>query len=161
VEPQAPEVEAYVAHLEETQEVVAAEAGVAAEEIGDSFTYALNGFEAELTTDEVAAIERKPEVAKVVPNELRQLQTDASPSFLGIDAKKGAWASGYVGEDVVVGVIDSGIWPEHASLPHPQRKVTLPVTSQIFRIASSPSNRRHMQRCGLPVGLLGAYSLRI
>ena len=115
VEPAAPEVEAYVDHLVETQVLVAAEAGVSADEIGNSFTYALNGFEAELTADEVAAIERKPEVAKVVPNELRQLQTDTSPRFLGIAAKQGAWASGFVGEDVVVGVIDSGIWPEHAS----------------------------------------------
>jgi subtilisin family serine protease len=27
----------------------------------------------------------------------------------------GAWDKGYTGEDVIVGVIDSGIWPEHPS----------------------------------------------
>jgi subtilisin family serine protease len=114
VAPEAPEVTAYVEHLEAEQEQVAAEAGVA-DAVGEQYTYALNGFEAELTPSEVVAIERKPEVAKVVPNELRQLDTDASPSFLGLDARQGAWSAGYTGEDVVVGVIDSGIWPEHDS----------------------------------------------
>ena len=115
ISPDAPEVEAYVEHLEEVQVQVAAEAGVAPDQVGSQFTYALNGFEAQLSETEVALLERKPEVAKVVPNELRQLQTDTSPSFLGLDAKHGPWASGLTGEDVVIGVIDSGIWPEHPS----------------------------------------------
>ena len=115
VAPTDPAVEEYVEHLEATQTEVLDAAGVAAEDRGESFTFALNGFEAELTATEVAAMERRPEVAKVVPNELRQLQTDASPSFLGLNERRGAWQSGLVGEDVVVGVIDSGIWPEHPS----------------------------------------------
>ena len=110
-----PAVEQYVEHLESTQTEVLDAAGVAVEDRGESFTYALNGFEAELTATEVATMERRPEVAKVVPNELRQLQTDASPAFLGLSERRGAWESGLVGEDVVVGVIDSGIWPEHPS----------------------------------------------
>ena len=115
IEPAAPEVEAYVEHLEAVQDEVAAAAGVKAQDVGESYTYALNGFEADLTAQEVVELERQPEVAKVVVNELRQLQTDASPKFLGLNARRGAWASGLVGEDVVVGVIDSGIWPEHPS----------------------------------------------
>ncbi len=115
VSPESPEVVAYVDHLQVAQEEVIAEAGIAAEQVGAQFTYALNGFEAQLTETEVLTLERKPEVAKVVPNELRQLQTDASPAFLGLDDRRGAWGSGLTGEDVVVGVIDSGIWPEHPS----------------------------------------------
>ena len=46
---------------------------------------------------------------------LKQKQTDVSPALLGLDGKKEAWASGYTGKGVVVGVIDSGIWPEHPS----------------------------------------------
>ncbi len=115
LEPDAPEVVAYVDHLEAVQGAVANEVGVAAADVGENYTYALNGFEADLTVQEVSELERRPEVAKVVPNELRQLQTDATPRFLGLNARRGAWASGLVGEDVVVGVIDSGIWPEHPS----------------------------------------------
>jgi len=110
-----PVVEEYVEHLEDGQADVIADAGLDADDVGDNYTYVLNGFEADLTETEVAAIERRPDVAKVVANELRQLQTDASGEFLGLDDRRGAWESGYVGEDVVVGVIDSGIWPEHAS----------------------------------------------
>ncbi|WP_420452333.1 S8 family peptidase [Ilumatobacter sp.] len=110
-----PDVEQYVEHLEEEQAEVAAEAAIDSADIGESYTYVLNGFEAELTTAEVVDLQRSADVAKVVPNELRQLHTDVSPEFLGLTDRRGAWESGYVGEDVVVGVIDSGIWPEHPS----------------------------------------------
>ncbi|BAN00350.1 S8 family peptidase [Ilumatobacter coccineus] len=110
-----PAVREYVDHLEEAQQDVIDDADLDADDVGDSYTYVLNGFEADLTESEVAQIERRPDVAKVVPNELSQLQTDASGEFLGLDDRRGAWKSGYVGEDVVIGVIDSGIWPEHAS----------------------------------------------
>lgn len=110
-----PVVEDYVEFLEDEQAEVIADAGLEANDVGDSYTYVLNGFEADLTESEVAAIERRPDVAKVVANELRQLQTDVSAEFLGLDDRRGAWDKGYVGEDVVVGIIDSGIWPEHAS----------------------------------------------
>ncbi len=112
----APAVERYVGHLEDDQQQALDAAGVPAEDRGRSFTYALNGVEAELTPDEVALLERQPSVAKVVPNSLRQLTTDNSGDFLGLtDRRGGAYAAGYTGEDVVIGVIDSGIWPEHPS----------------------------------------------
>ncbi len=112
---EAPAVEAYVDHLAVVQTEAVQAAGVSTDSIGQSFTYVANGFEATLTDAEVERLERQPSVAKVVPNELRQLQTDTSPSFLGLNARRGTWSSGIVGEDVVIGVIDSGIWPEHAS----------------------------------------------
>ena len=36
-------------------------------------------------------------------------------NFLGLTDKGEAWKSGLTGEGVVVGVIDTGIWPEHPS----------------------------------------------
>ncbi len=51
----------------------------------------------------------------VVPDELRQLTTDSSGEFLGLTGPGDAYASGLTGENVVVGVIDTGIWPEHPS----------------------------------------------
>lgn len=115
LDPEAPAVETYVEHIEGEQQAVIEEAGIAESDVGQTFTYALNGFEAQLTADEVVALERQPQVAKVVPNTLRQLTTDNSGSFLGLEGRRGAYAAGLTGEDVVVGVIDSGIWPEHPS----------------------------------------------
>ncbi|MFK7917101.1 MAG: S8 family serine peptidase [Ilumatobacter sp.] len=108
-------VEEYVEFLEAEQEEVAESVGVTDDAIGDTFTTALSGFEADLTADEAAALEREPGVAVVVRNEFRQLETDVSGEFLGLGDRRGAYASGLTGEDVIVGVIDSGIVPEHPS----------------------------------------------
>ena len=42
-------------------------------------------------------------------------KTDDLGNFLGLTEKGEAWKSGLTGEGVVVGVIDTGIWPEHPS----------------------------------------------
>src|SRR3990170_5135370 len=55
-------------------------------------------------------------VASVEPDRLHQKTTENSPSFLGLDdPSNGLWTAGYDGEDVIVGIIDTGIWPEHPS----------------------------------------------
>ena len=44
--------------------------------------------------------------------------TDNTPTDLGLTGAGGLWATwrpGTVGEDVIIGVIDTGIWPEHPS----------------------------------------------
>ena len=52
----------------------------------------------------------------VTENELRQVDTSSTPSFLGLDKAGGAWQKlggvGSAGENVVVGILDGGIWPE-------------------------------------------------
>jgi len=52
--------------------------------------------------------------SQVRPPKKRDL-TDTSPEFIGLTAPAGPWARGYDGEGVVIGVIDSGLWPEHPS----------------------------------------------
>ncbi len=126
IDPDDPAVERYVEHLEAEQSEAARDAGVDAADVGERYTYAISGFEAELTEDEASALERSTDVLKVVPNELRQLHTDVSPDFLGLDGPRGPYTWGYTGEDVVVGIIDSGIWPEHPSFADDGSYSTLP-----------------------------------
>ncbi len=80
-----------------------------------SFTNAVNGFAATLTHDEAVSVASQDGVALVMADELHQIETDSSGKFLGLTGKKGAYASGVTGTDVIVGVIDTGIWPEHPS----------------------------------------------
>jgi subtilisin family serine protease len=79
------------------------------------YTISLNGFAVPLTTAQAEEIAKQPGVAMVLKDELRQKTTDNSPTFLGLTHPAGPWAKGYTGENVVVGVIDTGIWPEHPS----------------------------------------------
>lgn len=115
LDPAAPEVQEYVEHLEREQDEAVAAADIPASAKLESFAYALNGFSAALTGEQAERLAKQKGVAAVVRDELRQLQTDASPGFLGLDGRKGPWASGYDGEGVIIGVVDSGIWPEHPS----------------------------------------------
>ena len=110
-----PRARAQASRLEREHTRTLQRAGVSADAKRASFTYAVNGFSAALTTAQAQLVARQPGVAKVVRDELKQLQTDTSPGFLGIDHRRGAWAAGYTGEGVVIGVIDTGIWPEHPS----------------------------------------------
>ena len=79
------------------------------------YTVALNGFSALLSPEQAATLAVNKKVLLVLPDELHHAQTDSSPAFLGLTAPGGAYASGVDGEGVVVGVIDTGIWPEHPS----------------------------------------------
>ena len=60
-----------------------------------------------------------PGVLSVARNELHEVNTSSTPTFLGLDAPGGIWEQlggvGSAGEDIVIGVVDSGIWPESLS----------------------------------------------
>ena len=66
-------------------------------------------------------------VILVRPDVMRYKQTDNTPTFLGLTDAGGAWLKGYTGENVVVGVIDSGIWPEHPSFADDGSYGSLPI----------------------------------
>ncbi len=113
--PDARRVRRYVAHLEQQHREALADADVARSAISVNYAFALNGFAAGLSEDEAERVAKQDGVVAVLADELRQPQTDNSPEFLGLDKPWGPWARGYDGEGVTVGVIDSGIWPEHPS----------------------------------------------
>ena len=114
-DPESAVVEEYTAELEAEKVAALDGAGIDRGALVASFEYAANGFSAALTPAEAESLAAQKGVLSVQRDELRQLHTSESPDFLGLDDRQGAWASGYTGAGVVVGVIDSGIWPEHPS----------------------------------------------
>lgn len=108
-----PRVKNYEAKLKRQQEKVAAQQGVTPKV---TFQRALNGFVAELSAEQAQAYAEDPAVLAVTADE--QVAPDyTSTDFLGLNGKKGAWNTTFgkaenAGRGVVVGVIDSGIYPD-------------------------------------------------
>lgn len=84
-----------------------------------SYVYSFNGFAAELSDAQAEALTAKPEVLAVSKDELRQVDTSTTPHFLGLDAPGGIWSqlggTDNAGDGVIIGLVDSGIWPESLS----------------------------------------------
>ncbi|KAI7989887.1 hypothetical protein LOK49_LG13G01298 [Camellia lanceoleosa] len=77
-----------------------------------SYGRSFNGFAAKLTNDEVAKVSEMEGVISVIPNHKLKLHTTRSWDFMGF----GTGNDGNLQEgDVIVGVIDTGIWPESDS----------------------------------------------
>lgn len=87
---------------------------------GERFDLVLNAVSAFVPADRIAAVAALPGVATVRPDMLLQVQTDRSPSFIGATS---VWSQlggqEKAGQGVIVGVLDTGIWPEHPSFSDP------------------------------------------
>ncbi|MGI8434178.1 MAG: S8 family peptidase [Nocardioidaceae bacterium] len=84
-----------------------------------SYTSALNGFTADLSGAQAAKLRSTPGVMSVALDKLVHLETTDSPEFLGLSGPNGQWAQhggpANAGKGIVVGDIDTGIWPENPS----------------------------------------------
>lgn len=81
-----------------------------------SYTVAFNGFAAELTKAQADRLAGTPDVLAVTRDEAREVDTATTPRFLGLTGADGFYAKvRATGEDVVIGIVDSGVWPEHPS----------------------------------------------
>jgi subtilisin family serine protease len=109
--------DSYARGLEQTHDQLLAEVGAPTGKLY-SYRYALNGFAAKLTAAEASRLAQRPEVARVWLDSDQRLRTNNSSTFLGLeDPSRGLHAGlNLLGENIVVGVIDSGVAPNHPSL---------------------------------------------
>ncbi len=110
-------IQGYAARLAAEQDKVLARAGAGSELIY-RYQYGLNGFAARMHPSQAHKLENLPDVLRVWEDEIRPLATNYSLDFLGLfDPENGLrGAPGLDGDGVVIGVIDSGIAPEHPAL---------------------------------------------
>ncbi|PQQ01888.1 subtilisin-like protease SBT1.7 [Prunus yedoensis var. nudiflora] len=73
------------------------------------------GFAAKLTPEEVKAMEKKEGFLSAHPEQILPLHTTHSPNFLGLHQGLGVWKGSNYGEGVIIGVLDTGISPDHPS----------------------------------------------
>lgn len=86
------------------------------------YRWAVNGFAAALTPDQVAIVGQTPGVRSVTKDAVHTLdaiEPAGTADFLGLLGSAGVWRSlggpARAGAGTVIGVIDTGIWPEHPS----------------------------------------------
>ncbi|KAJ4706142.1 Subtilisin-like protease [Melia azedarach] len=82
-----------------------------------SYQTAFHGVAARLSEEEAQRLEEEDGVMAIIPETKYELHTTRSPLFLGLEAEDSTsiWSQKLADHDVIVGVLDTGIWPESAS----------------------------------------------
>ncbi|CBI24480.3 unnamed protein product, partial [Vitis vinifera] len=82
-----------------------------------SYETAFHGVAALLSEEEAERLEEEHGVVAVFPETVYQLHTTRSPVFLGLEPadSTSVWSEKLSDNDVIVGVLDTGIWPESES----------------------------------------------
>ncbi|XP_057811863.1 subtilisin-like protease [Salvia miltiorrhiza] len=80
-----------------------------------SYHHVFKGFAARLSPDEAKDMEKKKGIVSARPQKLLSLHTTHSPNFLGLNQNMGFWKDSNYGKGVIIGVLDTGVLPEHPS----------------------------------------------
>jgi hypothetical protein len=116
IDPNSGDVVKYVAYLNGKHNEALSKVG------GDKlydYAYSFNGFAAKMSLEQAQKLLSVDGVLVVNPDALHTVDTSSTPSFLGLDAPGGLWEQlggvGSAGEGIIIGVVDSGVWPESLS----------------------------------------------
>lgn len=86
-----------------------------------TYTTAFHGFAASLDPEQAESLRRSSSVLDVYEETVYSLHTTRTPEFLGLDRDTGLWEGhntqdlAQASHDVIVGVLDTGVWPESKS----------------------------------------------
>ena len=117
IDPESKPVIDYVSYLQSRHEAVLASHGGGRKL--HSYMYSFNGFAARMSPGQAKKLESDPAVVAVWKDEAQSLTTNRTPAFLGLSNPGGLWSQvGGVekaGEGIIIGMVDSGFWPENPS----------------------------------------------
>ncbi|CAN6440687.1 unnamed protein product [Victoria cruziana] len=88
-----------------------------------SYKYGFSGFAAKLTEGQASLLSNMPGVVSVFPNQKRKLHTTHSWDFMGLLSDEAMEVPGFNTrnqDNVIVGFIDTGLWPESPSFSDSQ-----------------------------------------
>ncbi|XP_055821404.1 subtilisin-like protease 4 [Solanum dulcamara] len=80
-----------------------------------SYHNVMKGFAARLTASQLKEMEKKQGFVSAQKQRILSLHTTHTPSFLGLQKNMGLWKDSNYGKGVIIGVIDTGILPDHPS----------------------------------------------
>ncbi|HEU4428407.1 MAG TPA: S8 family peptidase [Myxococcota bacterium] len=150
IDPLRSEVRQYVSYLAGKQNAVLQSAGGGARVY--NYAYAFNGFAADMSAVVAEKLKSMPGVLAVTKDEKRKLDTSRTPDFLGL--RTGLWqllgGEKNAGEGIVVGILDSGVWPENPSFSDRDRRgrrVYSPLPSSDFHGICQPGVKWTAKDC--------------
>ncbi|KAL4202123.1 hypothetical protein AMTRI_Chr02g262100 [Amborella trichopoda] len=80
-----------------------------------SYDRVAHGFSARILPSQADILRNFPEILSVRPERTYSLHTTRTPEFLGLSKDQGLWPNSDYAKDVIIGVLDTGIWPERPS----------------------------------------------
>ncbi|QBE65676.1 S8 family peptidase [Pseudoduganella lutea] len=126
-----------------------------------SYQLVYNGFSALLTDSEAKALRKTSGVLAVMLETPRKLDTHYTPAYLNLDGPGGVWSqlggSDKAGEDVIIGVIDTGIWPEHPAFADRVDAEGRPSTDPAATLAYGPAPARWKGSCQAGEGFTASH----
>ncbi|KAJ0969555.1 hypothetical protein J5N97_022432 [Dioscorea zingiberensis] len=79
------------------------------------YDHALHGFTASLTPSQLRELKKSHGFVAVYSDMLLKKDTTHTTDFIGLTAASGLWPESNYGEGMIIGVVDSGVWPENES----------------------------------------------
>lgn len=79
------------------------------------YSNVIHGFSTRLTAEEARSLQGQPGILSILEEVRYELHTTRTPEFLGLDKSADLFPESGSASEVIIGVLDTGIWPESKS----------------------------------------------